>query len=58
MAAIEAEAVDAPAPNAPAPAPPAEPDYIAELEKLAGLVEKGIINQEDFDAKNKSLLGL
>ena len=71
MAAIEAEAVDAPASSAPAPAPSepaqaappapapaAEPDYIAELEKLAGLVDKGIITQEEFEAKKKSLLGL
>jgi hypothetical protein len=63
MAAIEAEAVDTPAPSAsapsaPAPAPAAEADYIAELEKLAGLLDKGIITQEDYDAKKKSLLGL
>ena len=71
-AAIEAEAIDepaagapapapstpAPAPSTPAPAPAAEPDYIAELEKLAGLVDKGIITQEEFEAKKKSLLGL
>jgi hypothetical protein len=54
-AAIEAESVDAPAPSAPAPA---EPDYISELERLAGLVDKGIITQEEFEAKKKSLLGL
>ncbi|MFN2188852.1 MAG: SHOCT domain-containing protein [Candidatus Promineifilaceae bacterium] len=54
-AAIEAESVDAPAPGAPAPA---EPDYISELERLAGLVDKGIITQEEFEAKKKSLLGL
>ena len=61
-AAIGAEAVDAPEPSAraaaQAAAPPAEPDYITELEKLAGLVEKGIITQEEFEAKKKSLLGL
>lgn len=68
QAAIEAEAVDAPASAAqaqPAAAPPApstakaaEPDYIAELERLAGLVEKGIITDEEFQAKKKQLLGL
>ncbi len=57
-AAIEAEAVDAPASSAPAPAPAAEPDYISELERLAGLVDKGIITEEEFQAKKKSLLGL
>ena len=28
------------------------------IEKLAGLKERGIITQEEFDAKKKSLLGL
>lgn len=60
-AAIEAEAVDAPASGPPAsgpPAPAAEPDYIQELERLAGLRDKGIITEEEFQAKKKSLLGL
>jgi len=66
-AAIEAEAVDAPAssaqaqqapPPAPSTAEAAQPDYIAELERLAGLVEKGIITDEEFQAKKKQLLGL
>ena len=35
-----------------------EPDYIDELERLAGLKEKGIISQEEFEAKKKQLLGL
>jgi len=35
-----------------------EPDYIEELERLAGLKEKGIISEEDFEAKKKQLLGL
>ena len=35
-----------------------EPDYIDELERLAGLKEKGIISEEDFEAKKKQLLGL
>jgi hypothetical protein len=58
MAAIQEEAVDAPASSAPAPTQPDEPDYIAELERLAGLVDKGIITEEEFQAKKKSLLGL
>lgn len=66
-AAIEAEAVDAPAssaqaqqapPPAPSTAEAAQSDYIAELERLAGLVEKGIITDEEFQAKKKQLLGL
>jgi len=35
-----------------------EPDYIDELERLAGLKERGIISEEDFEAKKKQLLGL
>lgn len=68
-AAIEAEAIDEPvatAPPAPSPQPaapaqpatPAEPDYIQELERLAGLRDKGIITDEDFEAKKRQLLGL
>jgi nucleoid-associated protein YgaU len=62
MAAIESEAADAPTSTTPAqsaaPSQPAEPNYIVELEQLAGLVDKGIITQEEFEAKKKSLLGL
>lgn len=46
------------APAEPAPAAPAEQDYTAELEKLAGLRDKGIITPEDFEAKKNQLLGL
>jgi hypothetical protein len=35
-----------------------EDDYTAELEKLAGLREKGIITDEEFQAKKKQILGL
>jgi FMN phosphatase YigB (HAD superfamily) len=35
-----------------------EPDYMDELERLAGLKEKGIISEEDYEAKKKQLLGL
>jgi predicted PhzF superfamily epimerase YddE/YHI9 len=48
-------------PTAPAPAAPTtsgETDYIAELEKLADLRDRGIITSEDFEAKKKQLLGL
>jgi hypothetical protein len=34
------------------------PDYLAELERLAELRDKGIITGEDFEAKKKQLLGL
>ena len=51
----------APAPAAPAAQPPAaepEPSYLDELERLAGLRDKGIISDEEFEAKKKQLLGL
>ena len=41
-----------------APAAPAEPDYAAELEKLAQLKSQGIISDEEFEAKKKQLLGI
>ena len=35
-----------------------EVDVEKELEKLKGLLDKGLITQEDYDAKKKELLGL
>lgn len=43
---------------APAPAAPAQPDYAEELQKLAELKAAGIINDEEFEAKKKQILGL
>jgi hypothetical protein len=45
-------------PAAAAPAAPAEPDYMAELEKLAQLRDQGVITADDFEAKKKQLLGI
>ena len=42
----------------PPDAAPAEPDYVAELEKLAQLKSQGIISDEEFEAKKKQLLGI
>jgi membrane protease subunit (stomatin/prohibitin family) len=39
-------------------APAAEPDYTAELERLAKLRDEGVITAEDFEAKKKQLLGI
>ena len=39
------------------PAQPANDPY-AELTKLKGLLDNGIITEEDFNAKKKQLLGL
>lgn len=36
----------------------AEPDYVAELEQLAQLKARGIITEEDYNAKKQQLLGL
>ena len=41
-----------------APAAPAEPDYVAELERLAQLKSQGIITEEEFAAKKAQLLGV
>ena len=35
-----------------------QPDYLAELERLAELRDKGIVTEEEFQAKKKQLLGL
>lgn len=44
--------------QAAAPPPPAQPDYMAELERLGQLKTQGIITEEEFTAKKKQLLGL
>jgi len=44
-----------------APAPSTQEtgdDPYAELEKLGALKDRGVISQEDFDAKKKQLLGI
>jgi hypothetical protein len=41
-----------------AAAAPAEPDYAAELEKLAQLKSQGILTDEEFEAKKKQILGI
>ena len=48
---------DEPAPAA-APAAPAAPDYAEELQKLAELKAAGVINDEEFEAKKKQILGI
>ena len=37
---------------------PAESDYLAELQKLSELKAAGVINDEEFEAKKKQLLGI
>ena len=51
------EGYDEPEP-APAAAAPAQPDYAEELQKLAELKAAGVINDEEFEAKKKQILGI
>ena len=51
------EPVEAAAPSSASAAPP-EPEYIAELERLAQLRQQGIVSEEEFQAKKKQLLGI
>ncbi len=52
------EGYDEPEPAAPAPAAPAQTDYAEELQKLAELKAAGVINDEEFEAKKKQILGI
>jgi division protein CdvB (Snf7/Vps24/ESCRT-III family) len=56
-AALGAEPGAAPG-AAPAEAPAEEPSYLEELEKLADLRDRGIITDEEFQAKKGQLLAL
>jgi hypothetical protein len=51
-------AYEAPAEQAAAPAASTEPDYTAELQKLAELKAAGILTEEEFEAKKKQILGI
>jgi hypothetical protein len=53
----EEKPVEAAAPS-PASAAAPEPQYMAELERLAQLRDQGIVSEEEFNAKKKQLLGL
>ena len=44
--------------QAPAAQADTEPDYMAELEKLAQLKSQGIITEDEFQAKKRQLLGI
>ena len=41
-----------------APATAAEPEYVAELERIAQLRDQGILSEEEFEAKKKQVLGI
>jgi len=58
-AAVEAEAADTGSwEPADGPAAAASPTFETDLEKLASLRDRGIITEEDFQAKKKQILGL
>jgi hypothetical protein len=55
------QAAAAPPPVAAAPVAPAAPeaaDPAAEIQKYAGLRDQGLITEEEFTAKKKSILGI
>ncbi len=52
------EQAEAQPPPAAQSSAPTEPDYTAELEKLAQLKTQGILTDEEFSAKKKQILGL
>jgi hypothetical protein len=56
----QAPAAAPPPASAPPPAMAAEPEesYLDELERLADLRDRGIISDDDFEAKKRQLLGL
>ena len=60
LTAEEQAALDQQNSPAAAPTPPADSqaDYLTELEKLSELRNKGIITEDEFNAKKKQLLGL
>ena len=43
------------APTAPAAS---EPEYVGELERLADLRDRGILSDEEFEAKKQQILGI
>jgi hypothetical protein len=53
----EEEPVESATPS-PTSAAPSEPEYMAELERLAQLRDQGIVSEEEFEAKKKQVLGI
>jgi hypothetical protein len=49
------EPVETAAPTAPAAS---EPEYVGELERLADLRDRGILSNEEFEAKKQQILGI
>ena len=53
----EEEPAETAAPSSASAAAP-EPEYMAELERLAQLRDQGIVSEEEFNAKKKQILGI
>ena len=56
--AVAPEQAAAASPVTDAAAVPEEPAYMAELEQLNELKEKGILSDEEYEAKKKQILGI
>ncbi|OGV96199.1 hypothetical protein A2W24_05155 [Microgenomates group bacterium RBG_16_45_19] len=56
--AAQDQAASQPAPAAEPVAAPAQDDTTTQLEKLAELKNKGILTEEEFQAKKKQILGI
>ena len=54
----EEEPAETAAPSSASAAAAPEPEYMAELERLAQLREQGIVSEEEFSAKKKQILGI
>ena len=55
-AAAEAEQAAASAPEAAPVTPPSADDRMAELTKLKGLLDAGVLTQDEFDAQKQKIL--
>ena len=54
----EAEPAETAGPSSASAAAAPEPEYMAELERLAQLRDQGIVSEEEFNAKKKQILGI
>ena len=54
----EEEPAETAAPSSASAAAAPEPEYMAELERLAQLRDQGIVSEEEFNAKKKQILGI
>ncbi|HET9248743.1 MAG TPA: SHOCT domain-containing protein [Actinomycetota bacterium] len=48
----------APPPAAPPPAAQAQPDDMTQIQQLAAMKDRGLLTEEEFQAKKKQILGI